>query len=72
MGVGLTFLSGESTGDMQCVNISIIDDTIVEDDETFSVSLISTDLAVNITVSDATVTINPDNDSTCVIHTLVF
>ena len=61
--VDLTFLPGASTGDIQCVNVNITDDTVVEDDEPFSVHLSSTDSAVNIAVADATVTINQDNDS---------
>ena len=61
MSVDLTFLSGASTGDIQCINITITVDIYVEYNETFSVSLTSTDPAVNSVISDATVTIKDDD-----------
>ena len=35
----LTFPTGSVAGDMQCVNISIVDDVVFEGDETFTVTL---------------------------------
>ena len=52
---------------LQCSSISIIDDTILENDEVFSVQLSTLDPDVNLTFSTATVTIEND-DSEC--HTL--
>ena len=46
---------------IQCVEISIMDDIILEYDESFSVSLSTTDGAVNILQDQAVVTIT-DND----------
>ena len=49
---------------IQCVEILIMDDIILENDESFSVSLGTTDEAVNILQDQAVVTIT-DNDSMC-------
>ena len=46
----------------QCIDIAILDDDILESDETLSISLTADQLGVNIDVSEATVTIT-DNDS---------
>ena len=60
----LTFLA---TIALQCSSIPIVDDTILENDEVFSVQLSTLDPDVNLTPSTATVTIEND-DSEC--HTL--
>lgn len=35
----LTFPANSSSGDMECLNVTIIEDTLLEGDETFTVSL---------------------------------
>ena len=55
----LSFQPGESE---QCTAINVTDDVILEDSETFSVQLNTTDQAVLFNFSSATVTIL-DNDS---------
>ena len=60
-------LTFQATVNLQCSSISIIDDTILENDEVFSVQLSTLDPDVNLTPSTATVTIEND-DSEC--HTL--
>ena len=54
----LTFLQGTS---QQCANISISDDAILENNEFFSVQLTTTDQAVTLSPSSATVTIGDDD-----------
>ena len=49
---------------IQCVEIPIMDDILLENDESFIVSLGTTDGAVNILQEQAVVTIT-DNDSMC-------
>ncbi len=46
-----------------CVNVSILEDDNVENDETFSIKLTSSDQAVVTDVDNAMVTIVEDNDS---------
>ena len=60
-------LTFQATVTLQCSSISIMDDTILENDEVFSVQLSTLDPDVNLTPSTATVTIE-NNDSEC--HTL--
>lgn len=57
----LVFVQGTT---IQCVEILITDDVILESDEAFSVSLSTNDGAVNILQDQALVTIT-DNDSMC-------
>ena len=59
--IPLIFVQGNI---IQCVEILIMDDIILESDESFSVSLSTTDGAVNILQDQAVVTIT-DNDSMC-------
>ena len=59
----ITFNSGSSMGDIQCVNISIIDDHDVECDDIFYISL-TTNLSkviVPMQNESSTVTILPDS-----------
>lgn len=37
----LTFISGQTVDAQRCTVISVLDDTLIEDDETFSISLIA-------------------------------
>ena len=59
----MTFLPGNTT---VCENIGIFDDSIVEDTESFSVTLASNDsqVTVNAMSDEATISIT-DNDRTC-------
>ena len=57
----LVFVQGTT---IQCVEILITDDVILESDEAFSVSLSTNDGAVNVLQDQALVTIT-DNDSMC-------
>lgn len=50
-----------SDGDKKCVNVTIVDDSLVENNEEFSLTLTTSDSAVSLTSSEATVTII-DND----------
>jgi hypothetical protein len=59
--VSLTFDVGLVSGDEQCYDVVIIDDSFVEDNETFFVTLTSPEPALlGSIISRATVTINPD------------
>ena len=57
----LTFPAGTSTGVMSCVDVSITDDSAVEGDETFTVSLTSSSPIVTLGNDQVTITIT-DND----------
>ena len=59
--MSLIFVQGTT---IQCMEIPIMDDIVLEDDESFSVSLSTNDGAVNILQDQAVVTIT-DNDSMC-------
>ncbi len=58
----LTFSSGASDSDTECMNVTIMDDDALEADETFSVTLTTSDDDVNVVNSMTTVTIT-DIDS---------
>ncbi len=58
----LTFSSGASNGDTECLNVTIMDDDALEADQTFSVTLTEQDDDVNVGNIMMTVTIT-DNDS---------
>ena len=60
----ITFTSGSSMGDMQCVGISIIDDNNVECDDVFNVSLTTTLSKVSIPVKYETASVTITVDST--------
>ncbi len=55
--VGLTFPAGSTNGDMQCLNISIIDDSVLEDNETFTVTLTTSGAGVSLRNNIITITI---------------
>ena len=57
-------ITPSSNGSRECFNITIIDDSIIEDTEFFRVSLTSTSNNVIVTSSSATVWIT-DNDGRC-------
>lgn len=47
----------------RCITISVVEDEIVENDETFSIALSSSDSTVTFNSTQATVTILDDEDS---------
>lgn len=52
----------------QCANIAVLEDTVLEDTEEFSVQLNTTDQAVDFTIETATVTLlNDDSELSYVI-----
>lgn len=57
----LTVPFSESDGDRLCINITIIDDLLLENDEIFTLLLTSTDSAVSVKLNMATVTILDDD-----------
>ena len=57
----LTFANNSMAGDMECVNVTIIDDDALEIDETFTVTLTTSDFAV-ILDNDVTVITITDDD----------
>ena len=60
----ITFEATSISGDVACIDISTIDDTALEGDHNFSVSLISSNLEDNIQLSTDSVTAAiEDNDS---------
>ena len=56
-----TFLNGSMAGDMECVSVTITDDSALELDETFTVILTTSEPAVTLSNDTATITIT-DND----------
>ena len=56
-----TFSNGSIDGDMECMNVAIIDDGALELDETFTVTLTTSDSSVTLNDNFTTVTIT-DND----------
>ena len=66
-GFSLTFPSGSITNDALSFNVSIIDDTLVEFDEFFTIRITSTDTAVTFAPGRDTSSVNIlDNDSVTV------
>ncbi len=62
MGVNTTLSFGPGDSQM-CTNVAILEDAVVEYDETFTLKLTSADKAVVFGVDTAEVTITEDNDS---------
>ena len=59
-----------SASQPQCADIQLIDDSILENDETFFIMLTSTDSAVTVNPNAATVTINDDDGKPIIIFLL--
>ena len=57
----LVFLIGTPIGDMQCVTVSIFDDNLVEDNETFTLSFTSSDAVLLFPNSSREITIVNNN-----------
>ena len=57
----LSFQARSASGDMQCVNVTIVDDPEVEEDETFLVGISTTGLATTIDPNTTIVTILNDD-----------
>lgn len=63
----VTFTSGESDGGMLCHNISVTDDDILENTETYTVSLTSDDDDVTITIPTSSMIILDQIDGTVMV-----
>ena len=68
MSADLVFTAGSSNGDMQCIDVDIIDDIIVETIETFTVTLTtaSSVVALGNNVTRVTIT-DTDSEYTVII-----
>ncbi len=64
----LTFASGETVGTSRCLSINILDDEIVEADETFHVILSFTGAVQAIGNTTANITIYPDSDCKLIVY----
>ena len=49
----LTFTSGQTTGGMQCTDLQILDDNILESEETLTLHLVSNDTSVVVITTNA-------------------
>ena len=58
----LVFTAGTSNGTMQCINVAIFDDSLVESNETFTVTLTTSNSVVELGENLTTITIT-DTDS---------
>ncbi len=59
----LTFTTGSMDGSTQCLNVTITEDTLVEGDETFSVTLTLTPPEQAVTAENTTTTVTiTDNE----------
>ena len=70
LSIVLTFSSGQSVGGVQTTSITILDDSSVENDEVFTVSINSMDPGVMRGISTAWVTIIEDS-SDCMLSWIV-
>ena len=59
----LYYGAGSPLNSKRCVNISIIDDDVIEPDQSFAVSLATSDPVFLTPIDEATVIIATDNDS---------
>ena len=57
----MIFVTGSTDSSMECVNITILDDDAFEGDQTFTVSISTSDLSVMFGTNTMSVTIT-DND----------
>ena len=57
----LVFTAGTSNGTMQCINVAIIDDSLVEPNETFTVTLTVSNSVVELGNNLTTITITDTN-----------
>ena len=60
--IDLVFTAGTSNGTLQCINVTIIDDSLVESNETFSVTMTTSNSVVVLGNNLTTITIT-DTDS---------
>ena len=67
-----TMAFSESDGDRLCVNVTIIDDLLLENDEIFNLLLTSTDSAVSVELNMTTVTILDDDSVTLALLPMEF
>ena len=64
----ITFLSGSTDSTSQCVNISVTDDAALEGNQTFTVTLTTSDPDVLLLGNDMTVITIEDNDGVSLIN----
>lgn len=64
----LTVPFSESDGDRRCINVTIIDDLLLENDESFTLLLTSADSAVSVSQNMTTVTILDDDSVTLALQ----
>lgn len=62
----------ESDGNRLCINVTIIDDLLLENDETFTLLLTSADSAVSVELNMTTVTILDDDSVTLALQPMEF
>ena len=67
-----TMAFSESDGDRLCVNVTIIDDLLLENDETFNLLLTSTDSAVSVELNMTSVTILDDDSVILALQPMEF
>jgi hypothetical protein len=68
----LTIPFSESDGDRLCINVTIIDDLLLENNENFTLLLTSTDSAVSVKLNMTTVTILDDDSVTLALQPMKF
>ena len=73
----LTFISGQTVGAQRCIDVSILDDNLIEDDETFTLSLIASltdESAVMFTAggNSTTITILQDPNDSKLFSTVLY
>lgn len=60
LSVLLTFTSGETVGNSRCFAVNILDDSVVESTETFSITVLSDGLIQTINITSTNVTVYED------------
>ena len=58
----LTFTSGQSTGDIQCANVTILDNSILEGERSFSVELGQVRSETNVKINETMTSVDIDID----------
>ena len=58
----LTFTSGQSTGDVQCANVTILEDSILEGEHSFSVKLGHVPSETTVKINETMTSVNVDID----------
>jgi hypothetical protein len=58
----LTFTSGQSTGDVQCADMTILDNSILEGERSFSVVLAQVHSETNVNINETMPSVDVDID----------